>query len=63
MTVGYSTANGTATAGQDFTAASGTLTFAPGVVSQTVKVAVTGDTAVEPTETFTVKLANPTNAT
>ena len=63
VTVGYSTANGTATAGQDFTAASGTLTFAPGVVSQTVKVAVTGDTAVEPTETFTVKLANPTNAT
>ena len=63
VTVGYSTANGTATAGSDYAAASGTLTFAPGVTSQKVNVVVTGDTAVEPTETFTVKLANAANAT
>ncbi len=63
VTVGYSTANGTATAGSDYTAASGTLTFAPGVTSQKVNVAVTGDTAVEPDETFTVTLANAVNAT
>ena len=63
VTVGYSTANGTATAGSDYTAAAGTLTFAPGVTTQKVNVAVAGDTAVEPTETFTVKLANPGNAT
>ncbi len=63
VSVGYSTANGTATAGQDYTATSGTLTFAPGVTSQTVNVAVTGDTAVEPNETFTVTLANPVGAT
>jgi hypothetical protein len=63
VTVGYSTANGTATAGSDYTAAAGTLTFAPGVTSQKVTVGVTGDTAVEPTETFTVKLANAANAT
>ena len=63
VTVGYSTANGTATAGSDFTAASGTLTFTPGVTSQKVNVAVAGDTAVEPDETFTVKLANAVNAT
>ncbi|MCB0923928.1 MAG: cellulase family glycosylhydrolase [Mycobacterium sp.] len=63
VTVGYSTANGTATAGADFTARSGTLTFAPGVTAQTVAVAVTGDTAVEPDETFTVALANPSGAT
>jgi chitinase len=62
VTVGYSTANGTATAGSDYTAASGTLTFAPGVTSQNVNIAVLGDTAVEPDETFTVKLANATNA-
>ena len=63
VTVGYSTANGTATAGQDYTATAGTLTFAAGTTSQKVNVAITGDTAVEPTETFTVKLANPGNAT
>ncbi len=63
VTVGYSTANGTATAGSDYTAATGTLTFAPGATSQKVNVAVTGDTAVEPSETFTVKLSNPGNAT
>nr|MCW1957125.1 glycosyl hydrolase family 18 protein [Mycobacterium sp.] len=63
VTVGYATANGTATAGSDYTAASGTLTFAPGVTSQKVNVAVTGDTTVEPTETFTVNLVNATNAT
>ena len=63
VTVGYSTANGTATAGSDYTAASGTLTFAPGVTTQTVNVAVTGDTTVEPTETFTVTLTKPVGAT
>ncbi len=63
VTVGYSTANGTATAGADYTAKSGTLTFAPGVTSQTVAVAVTGDATVEPSETFTVTLANPSGAT
>jgi hypothetical protein len=63
VSVGYSTANGTATAGQDYTAASGTLTFAPGTTTQQVNVAVIGDTAVEPDETFTVTLANPVGAT
>ena len=59
VTVGYTTANGTATAGTDYTASSGTLTFAPGVTTQTIAVKVTGDTAVEPDETFTVTLASP----
>ncbi|QYL17129.1 cellulase family glycosylhydrolase [Mycolicibacterium pallens] len=63
VTVTYATANGTATAGADFTNATGTLTFAAGVTSQTITVKVTGDTAVEPTETFTVALSNPTGAT
>lgn len=63
VTVAYSTANGTATAGSDYTATSGTLTFAPGVTTGKINVAVTGDTIAEPAETFTVKLANPVNAT
>ncbi|MCB0932973.1 MAG: hypothetical protein KDB71_13895, partial [Mycobacterium sp.] len=62
VTVGYATANGTATAGSDYTATSGTLTFAPGVTSQKVNVSVIGDTAVEPTETFTVTLSSPSGA-
>ena len=40
VTVQYQTANGTALAGSDYTAASGTVTFAPGVTSQPVVVAV-----------------------
>ena len=63
VTAGYATADGTATAGSDYTAASGTLTFAPGAVTQTVAVAVLGDVAVEAGETFRVTLANPVNAT
>ena len=47
VTVAYATSNGTATAGADYTATSGTVTFAAGVTSQTVAVKVTGDTAVE----------------
>ncbi|MGD9620072.1 MAG: Calx-beta domain-containing protein, partial [Mycolicibacterium sp.] len=63
VTVKYATSNGTATAGSDYTAASGTVTFAPGVTSQTVNVVVLGDTAVESDETFTVTLSTPTGAT
>ena len=57
VTVGYATANGTATAPQDYTAASGTLTFAAGSVSQTINVAVAGDLLDEVNETFVVNLA------
>jgi subtilisin family serine protease len=63
VTVAYTTANGTATAGSDYTAGSGTLTFAPGETSKFVTVTVNGDTSVEPNETFSVNLSNPTNAT
>ncbi|GFM25744.1 hypothetical protein PO2_contig-074-7 [Mycobacterium sp. PO2] len=63
VSVGYVTSNGTATAGVDYTAGSGVVTFAPGVTSQMVHVTVTGDTAVEGNETFTVSLSNPSGAT
>lgn len=62
VTVNYSTANATATAGSDYQAKSGTLTFAPGVTSQTISIAVMGDTVTEPDETFFVNLSNAVNA-
>ncbi|MGD9635429.1 MAG: Calx-beta domain-containing protein, partial [Pirellulales bacterium] len=62
VTVGYATSNGTATAGSDYTATSGTLTFAPGTTSQPVTVSVQADTAFEQDETFTISLANAVDA-
>lgn len=63
VTVRYATADGTATAaGNDYTPAGGTLTFAPGETQKTVTVAVTGDTALESDEGFVVNLSAPTNA-
>jgi hypothetical protein len=63
VTVPFSTLAVSATAGQDYTATSGTLTFAPGVVQQTVVVQTLGDAALEPSETFQVVLGTPVNAT
>lgn len=63
VTVRFTTQNGTATASSDYTATSGTLTFAPGETQKTVSVAVLGDTAVEPDETFQFVLTNPIGAT
>jgi hypothetical protein len=63
VTVNYATANGTATAGSDYVATSGTLTFPAGTTSRPVTVTVNGDTTVEPNETFTVNLSSPSGAT
>ena len=63
ITVSYATANGTATAGVDYAAASGQVTFVPGVAQRSIAVAVNGDHLVEPSETFTVALSSPSNAT
>lgn len=62
VTVAYSTVAGTATAGVDFTATTGTLTFAAGETSKVISVAAVGDTVVEPDETFTVTLSNAAGA-
>lgn len=59
FTVNYATSNGTATAGSDYTAASGTLTFAAGETSKTVSVATTNDSTFEPDETVVFTLSNP----
>jgi serralysin len=62
--VRYATANGTASAGSDYVATSGTLTWAAGNTSaKTISVTVNGDTTVEPDETFYVNLTSATNAT
>ena len=63
VSVGYATASATASAPGDYTTTSGTLTFTPGVTTQTVVVPATGDTLNESDETLTVTLSNPTNAT
>ena len=62
ITVDYSTISGTATAGDDYIAVDGTLTFTPGQTSQTISVPIWGDGLVENNETFQVILSNPENA-
>ena len=61
--VDFATASGTAAAGNDFVATSGTLTFAPGVSQMPINVNTLADLTIEPDETFTVNLSAPTNAT
>jgi aryl-phospho-beta-D-glucosidase BglC (GH1 family) len=63
VTVTYATANGTATAGSDYVAKSGTITFAAGETSKTITVAAIGDAVVEANEGFRVVLSNPSGAT
>jgi uncharacterized repeat protein (TIGR01451 family) len=63
VTVSAATANGTATAGSDYTATSGTVTFNPGETTKPFSVTVTGDVTAEPDETVLVNLTNPNNAT
>jgi streptogramin lyase len=58
-TVNYSTADGTALAGSDYVAESGTLTFAPGETSKTILVPTLDDGVAGPTKSFTVNLSNP----
>jgi hypothetical protein len=61
LSVQYQTTDGTATAGQDYTAASGTLNFANGETSKTIQIPITDDATTEPNETFTLELKNPSN--
>jgi hypothetical protein len=63
VTVSFATADGTATAGSDYVAASGTLTFDPGEKAKTVDITINGETTLEPDESLTVNLSNPVNAT
>jgi hypothetical protein len=63
ISVDFFTASGTAISGSDFTALSGSLSFAPGQAGPVVLApGVLGDTAVEPDESFTLVLQNAVNA-
>ena len=62
VTVDYATSNGTATAGEDYVAQSGDLTFAAGETAKTVEVEVLDDLHDEGTETMTLTLSNPSGA-
>jgi uncharacterized protein (TIGR03437 family) len=63
VTVNYAAADSTATAGSDYQAASGTVTFNPGETSKPISVAVNGDPDFEPNESFFVNLSTPVNVT
>lgn len=60
--VNYTTVDGTAKAGTDYVATSGTLTFKPGQVSKSVVVNIIGDNVAERNEKFSLQLSNPQNA-
>ena len=61
LLVWYATSDGTATAGEDYTAASGELFFAPGVTSRTVSVTVLDDALDEGSETMRLRLTDVTD--
>ena len=62
VTVNFATADSSATAGSDYTATNGTLTFNPGDTSKTVSVSIAGDLTNEFDETLLLNLSNATNA-
>ena len=64
LSVNFATLDGTAMlANGDYITNSGTLSFPPGVSSQTITVLVNGDVNDEQNENFFVNLSSPTNGT
>jgi hypothetical protein len=61
-TVAYATADGSAKAGKDYTAKSGTVTFGPGETTKRIEIAVSADKAKEGDETYSVALSNASGA-
>jgi len=61
-TVDYASSDGTATAGSDYTAVVGTLTFAPGATSARFTVPISDDLWYDPDETITLTLGSPISA-
>jgi hypothetical protein len=59
----YAVVGETATAGEDFIASQGTLSFRPGTVTRTISVPVIGDRLNEGNETLSVNLSHPVDAT
>ncbi|HRK26831.1 MAG TPA: Calx-beta domain-containing protein, partial [Chitinophagales bacterium] len=63
ITVTYTTANGSAIAGSDYTATTTTATIPVGQTCVNINIPIIDDNIQEPTETFSVNLSNPNNAT
>ena len=61
--VDYASSDGSATAGSDYTAVSGTLTIPAGQTAVTFNIPITSDTLDEADETVTLTLSNPVDAT
>jgi probable HAF family extracellular repeat protein len=61
VSIAYATADGTATGGSDYQAASGTLIIPAGQTAGTITVLVNGDRIAEPNETFFMNLSGATN--
>jgi hypothetical protein len=61
-TVSFATANGSARAGTDYRARTGTLTFAPGQTTKTIHIQILTDHGTEPDQQFTVSLRTPVHA-
>ncbi len=62
ITVDYTTADGSAVAGSDYTTKRGTLTFDPGQTAKVIEIIILNDALNEPDEQFVVSLSNPVNA-
>jgi len=60
VTIKYATKDQTATAGKDYVAMEGTLTFPHGTVSQSLTLEIIDDDMYEQDETFTIILSEPT---
>jgi hypothetical protein len=63
VTVNFATASGAATANKDYTAMSGTLSFAAGQTSRTISISIKPENKPEPDESFTVRLSGAVGAT
>jgi len=63
ISVDFQTANGSATAGQDYQAQAGTVHIPAGATSATIAIPIITDALAEPDQTFSVNLGNAVNAT
>jgi predicted outer membrane repeat protein len=59
VTVNYSTTNGTASSGSDYTGKTGVITFTPGVTLTNISIPILTDSLDEYNETFQISLTNP----
>ncbi|BDB52189.1 gliding motility-associated C-terminal domain-containing protein [Flavobacterium ammonificans] len=62
VTVNYTTVNGTAVAGSDYTSATGTITFAPNETTKTIPITILDDNIADASESFSIVLSDATNA-